>query len=73
MSRAVKSEEFARKNRFSDLVEININNLAAVPSVVFGLLALAVFLGWFGLPRSAPFVVPRVRAAARRRPRCAGR
>ncbi|MCY4541583.1 MAG: phosphate ABC transporter permease PstA [Rhodobacteraceae bacterium] len=49
-------EEFAPKNRMSDLIEVNINNLAAVPSVVFGLLALSVFLGWFGLPRSAPFV-----------------
>jgi phosphate transport system permease protein len=49
-------EEFAPKNRWTDLIEININNLAAVPSVVFGLLALAVFLGWFGLPRSAPLV-----------------
>ncbi len=49
-------EEFAPKNRLTDLIEVNINNLAAVPSVVFGLLALAVFLGWFGLPRSAPLV-----------------
>ncbi|MEQ9514866.1 phosphate ABC transporter permease PstA, partial [Roseitalea porphyridii] len=49
-------EEFAPKNRVSDLIEVNINNLAAVPSVVFGLLALAVFLNWFGLPRSAPLV-----------------
>lgn len=53
---AIYLEEFAPKNRFSDFVEVNINNLAAVPSVVFGLLALAVFIGWFGLPRSAPFV-----------------
>ncbi|HEX9857202.1 MAG TPA: DUF3333 domain-containing protein, partial [Paracoccaceae bacterium] len=53
---AIYLEEFAPKNKFSDFIEININNLAAVPSVVFGLLALAVFLGWFGLPRSAPFV-----------------
>ena len=53
---AVYLEEFAPKNRFTDLIEININNLAAVPSVVFGLLGLAVFLGWFGLPRSAPLV-----------------
>ncbi|GGB51348.1 phosphate transport system permease protein PstA [Roseibium aquae] len=53
---AIYLEEFAPKNRYSDLIEININNLAAVPSVVFGLLALAVFIGWFGLPRSAPFV-----------------
>jgi phosphate transport system permease protein len=49
-------EEFAPKNRITDIIEININNLAAVPSVVFGLLALAVFLGWFGMPRSAPLV-----------------
>ncbi len=53
---AVYLEEFAPKNRISDFIEVNINNLAAVPSVVFGLLALAVFIGWFGLPRSAPFV-----------------
>ena len=53
---AIYLEEFAPKNRISDLIEVNINNLAAVPSVVFGLLALAVFIGWFGLPRSAPFV-----------------
>jgi len=53
---AVYLEEFAPKNRFTDLIEVNINNLAAVPSVVFGLLALAVFLGWFGMPRSAPLV-----------------
>jgi phosphate transport system permease protein len=53
---AIYLEEFAPKNRFTDIVEININNLAAVPSVVFGLLALAVLLGWFGLPRSAPLV-----------------
>ena len=53
---AIYLEEFAKKNRMSDFIEVNINNLAAVPSVVFGLLALAVFLGWFNLPRSAPFV-----------------
>lgn len=53
---AVYLEEFAPRNRITDLIEININNLAAVPSVVFGLLGLAVFLGWFGLPRSAPLV-----------------
>lgn len=53
---AIYLEEFAPRNRLSDFIEVNINNLAAVPSVVFGLLALAVFLGWFGLPRSAPFV-----------------
>ncbi|MGD8976203.1 MAG: phosphate ABC transporter permease PstA [Gammaproteobacteria bacterium] len=53
---AVYLEEFAPKNRFTDLIEININNLAAVPSIVFGLLGLAVFLQFFGLPRSAPLV-----------------
>jgi len=53
---ALYLEEFAPKNKVSDLIEVNINNLAAVPSVVFGLLALAVFLGWFGMPRSSPFV-----------------
>ncbi|MFN3823492.1 MAG: phosphate ABC transporter permease PstA [Pseudorhodobacter sp.] len=53
---AIYLEEFAPKSRLSDFIEVNINNLAAVPSVVFGLLALAVFLGWFGLGRSIPFV-----------------
>ena len=53
---AIYLEEFAPRNRINDFIEVNINNLAAVPSVVFGLLALAVFIGWFGLPRSAPFV-----------------
>jgi phosphate transport system permease protein len=53
---AVYLEEFAPKNRWTDLIEVNINNLAAVPSIVFGLLGLAVFLGFFGLPRSAPLV-----------------
>jgi phosphate transport system permease protein len=53
---AIYLEEFAPKNRFTDLIEVNINNLAAVPSVVFGLLGLAVFLNFFGLPRSAPLV-----------------
>jgi phosphate transport system permease protein len=53
---AIYLEEFAPKNRFSNLIEVNINNLAAVPSVVYGLLALSVFIGWFGLPRSAPLV-----------------
>jgi phosphate transport system permease protein len=53
---AIYLEEFAPRNRFSDFIEVNINNLAAVPSVVFGLLALSVFLNWFGLPRGAPFV-----------------
>ncbi|MGD8344728.1 MAG: phosphate ABC transporter permease PstA [Desulfobacterales bacterium] len=53
---AVYLEEFAPKNRWTDLIEVNINNLAAVPSIVFGLLGLAVFLNFFGLPRSAPVV-----------------
>jgi len=53
---AVYLEEFAPKNRFTDLIEVNINNLAAVPSIVFGLLGLAVFLNFFGMPRSAPIV-----------------
>jgi phosphate transport system permease protein len=53
---AVYLEEFAAKNRWTDLIEVNINNLAAVPSIVFGLLGLAVFLNFFGLPRSAPLV-----------------
>lgn len=51
---AVYLEEFAPKNKLTDLIEVNINNLAAVPSIVFGLLGLAVFLNFFGLPRSAP-------------------
>ena len=51
---AIYLEEFAPRNRFTDFVEVNINNLAAVPSIVFGLLGLAVFLGFFGVPRSAP-------------------
>ncbi|MDX8435503.1 phosphate ABC transporter permease PstA [Mesorhizobium sp. M4B.F.Ca.ET.215.01.1.1] len=49
-------EEFAKKNRFTDLIEVNINNLAAVPSIVFGLLGLAVFINFLGMPRSAAFV-----------------
>ncbi|MBW2434864.1 MAG: phosphate ABC transporter permease PstA, partial [Deltaproteobacteria bacterium] len=53
---AVYLEEFSPKNRWTDLIEVNINNLAAVPSIVFGLLGLAVFLNFFGLPRSAPLV-----------------
>lgn len=56
VSAALYLEEFARKNRFTDLVEVNINNLAAVPSIIFGLLGLAVFLNIFGLPRSSPLV-----------------
>jgi phosphate transport system permease protein len=53
---AVYLEEFAPKNRWTDLIEVNINNLAAVPSIVFGLLGLAVYLNTMGLPRSAPLV-----------------
>ncbi len=53
---AIYLEEYAPKNRFTDLVEVNINNLAAVPSIVYGLLGLAVFLQFFGMPRSAPVV-----------------
>ena len=49
-------EEFAKKSRFTDIIEVNINNLAAVPSIVFGLLGLAVFINFLGLPRSASFV-----------------
>lgn len=53
---AIYLEEFAPQNRLTDLIEVNINNLAAVPSIVFGLLGLAMFLNFFGLPRSAPLV-----------------
>lgn len=53
---AVYLEEFAPKNRWTEFIEININNLAAVPSIVFGLLGLAVFLNVFHLPRSSPLV-----------------
>jgi len=53
---AIYLEEFAPQNRWTDLIEVNINNLAAVPSIVFGLLGLEMFLNVFGLPRSAPFV-----------------
>ncbi|MDX3774103.1 phosphate ABC transporter permease PstA [Chromatiaceae bacterium AAb-1] len=53
---AIYLEEFAPKNKLTDLVEVNINNLAAVPSVVFGLLGASVFIGWFNLPMSAPIV-----------------
>ncbi len=57
---ALYLEEFAPKNRWTDLIEVNINNLAAVPSIVFGLLGLAVFIGFFGLPRSTPLVAALV-------------
>ncbi|WP_247886802.1 phosphate ABC transporter permease PstA [Azospirillum sp. SYSU D00513] len=53
---AIYLEEFAPKNRWTMLIEVNINNLAAVPSIIYGLLGLAVLLGFFGMPRSAPLV-----------------
>ena len=53
---AIYLEEYAPQNRWTDLIEININNLAAVPSIVFGLLGLAVYINFFGMPRSAPLV-----------------
>jgi phosphate transport system permease protein len=53
---AIYLEYFAPPGRVTDFIEVNINNLAAVPSIVFGLLGLAVFLGFFGMPRSAPLV-----------------
>ena len=53
---AIYLEEFAPRNRWSDLIEVNINNLAAVPSIVFGLLGLAIFINWMSIPRSAPLV-----------------
>ncbi|KPQ29064.1 MAG: phosphate ABC transporter, permease protein PstA [Marinobacter excellens HL-55] len=53
---AVYLEEFAPQNKITDFIEVNINNLAAVPSIIFGLLGLAVFIGLFGMPRSVPVV-----------------
>ena len=53
---AVYLEEIAKKNRITEFIEININNLAAVPSVVFGILGLAIFIGIFGMPRSVPLI-----------------
>ena len=53
---AIYLEYFAKPGKVTDFIEVNINNLAAVPSIVFGLLGLSVFLGFFGLPRSAPLV-----------------
>lgn len=53
---AVYLEEFAPKNRWTDFIEVNINNLAAVPSIVYGLLGLAVFINWLGVPRASPLV-----------------
>lgn len=53
---AIYLEEFAPKNLITDIIEVNINNLAAVPSIVFGLLGAAIFIGWMQLPLSAPLV-----------------
>ena len=53
---AIYLEEFAPKNRFTDFIEVNINNLAAVPSIIFGLLGLAIFINFFHVPRSVPLV-----------------
>lgn len=53
---AIYLEEFAPKNAFTDFIEVNINNLAAVPSIIFGLLGLAIFISMFGMPRSVPLV-----------------
>lgn len=53
---AIYLEEFAPKNRLTEFVEININNLAAVPSIIFGLLGLAIFIGIFGVTRSTPLL-----------------
>jgi phosphate transport system permease protein len=53
---AVYLEEFAPRNRWTDLIEVNINNLAAVPSIIFGLLGLAVFINFFHVPRSVPLI-----------------
>ena len=56
VSAAIFLQEFAKKNKITDFIEININNLAAVPSIVFGLLGLSVFINFFHLPRSSPIV-----------------
>ena len=53
---AVYLEEYAPKNKWTDLIEVNINNLAAVPSIIFGLLGVAIFIGMFGMQRSLPLV-----------------
>jgi phosphate transport system permease protein len=53
---AVYLEEYAPRNKLTDFIEVNIGNLAAVPSIIFGLLGLAVFINIFGMPRSAPLV-----------------
>lgn len=53
---AVYLEEYAKKNKLTDFIEVNINNLAAVPSIIFGLLGLAIFIGYFEMHRSLPLV-----------------
>jgi phosphate transport system permease protein len=53
---ALYLEQFAPRNKWTEFIEVNINNLAAVPSIIFGLLGLAIFINLFGLPRSAPLV-----------------
>ena len=53
---AIYLEEFADDNKFTQIIEVNINNLAAIPSILFGLLGLAIFINLFGLPRSSPMV-----------------
>lgn len=53
---AIYLEEFAPQNRLTDFIEVNINNLAAVPSIIFGLLGLAIFINFFGVPRSTPVI-----------------
>ena len=53
---AIYLEEYAPKNRWTDIIEVNINNLAAVPSIIFGLLGLAIFINFFEMPRSIPLV-----------------
>lgn len=56
VSAAIYLEEFAPKNKWTDFIEVNINNLAAVPSIIFGLLGLAIFINFFHVPRSVPVV-----------------
>ena len=53
---AIYLEEFAEDNKFTQIIEVNINNLAAIPSILFGLLGLAIFINFFGVPRSSPLV-----------------
>lgn len=53
---AIYLEEFAPENKLTHIIEVNINNLAAIPSILFGLLGLAIFINFFGVPRSSPLV-----------------